>query len=70
MNKLQTLKIALLIVILAEEIKRARNNTILSEKYSEMKILDKDGQTLIHFTESDTPIDFIDENLAVSLKPN
>ncbi|PKE66665.1 hypothetical protein CW674_01020 [Macrococcoides caseolyticum] len=70
MRKLQALKIALLIVILAEEIKRVRNNTILSEKYSEMKILDKDGQTLIHFTESDMPIDFIDENLAVSLKPN
>ncbi|TDM32691.1 hypothetical protein ETI03_03050 [Macrococcoides canis] len=70
MNKLQALKIALLIVILAEEIKRARNYNILSDNYSEMKILDKNGQILIHFTESDTPIDFIDESLAVSLKPN
>ncbi|MDJ1152430.1 hypothetical protein QNJ25_00540 [Macrococcus caseolyticus] len=70
MRKLQALKIALLIVILAEEIKRARNYNILSDNYSEMKILDKNGQTLIHFTESDTPIDFIDESLAVSLKPN
>ncbi|QNR07768.1 hypothetical protein [Macrococcoides canis] len=70
MNKLQVLKVTLLIVILAEEIKRARNYSILSDKYSEMKILDKDGKTLIRFNESETPIDFKDESLAVSIKPN
>ncbi|TDL40589.1 hypothetical protein EVU91_01475 [Macrococcoides bohemicum] len=70
MNKLQLLKITLLIVILAEEIKRVRNFNILSDNYSEMKILDQDGKTLIRFNESDTPIEFYDGTLAVSLKSN
>ncbi|UTH10936.1 hypothetical protein [Macrococcoides canis] len=39
MNRLQTLKIALLIVILAEEIKRARKTKVIIGQYS-------DGPTL------------------------
>ena len=69
MNKLQLIKIALLIVILAEEIRSAKKNTILSSYYNQITVYNAKNKPVVTIDNTETPIN-INDNYKVSLIPN
>ncbi|MDU1625201.1 MAG: hypothetical protein E6855_08200 [Staphylococcus epidermidis] len=69
MNKLQLIKIALLIVILAEEIRSAKKKTILSSYYNQITVYNAKDKPVVTIDNTETPIN-INDNYKVSLTPN
>ncbi|MBA8777676.1 hypothetical protein HR081_12450 [Staphylococcus schleiferi subsp. coagulans] len=69
MNKLQVIKIALLIVILAEEIRNAGKNSVLSTLYKKLTVYDINDKPIVVVDKTKTPIT-VDEKYKVSLTPN
>ena len=66
---LKKLKIALLIVILAEEIRSAKNKTILSSYYNQITVYNAKDKPVVTIDNTETPIN-INDNYKVSLTPN
>ncbi|HEC2213247.1 TPA: hypothetical protein R1943_002483 [Staphylococcus delphini] len=69
MKRLQIIKIALLIIILAEEIKNTRKNSVLSTLYKKLTVYDINDKPIIVVDKTKTPIT-VDEKYKVSLTPN
>ncbi|WP_194750391.1 hypothetical protein [Staphylococcus chromogenes] len=69
MSKLKAIKIALLIVILAEEIRSARKNSVLSTLYKKLTVYDINDKPIVVVDKTQTPIT-VDEKYKVSLTPN
>ncbi|HAR5966541.1 TPA: hypothetical protein I1619_002450 [Staphylococcus pseudintermedius] len=69
MKRLQIIKIALLIVILAEEIRNARKNSVLSTLYKKLTVYDINDKPILVVDKTKTPIT-VDEKYKVSLTPN
>ena len=66
---LKKLKIALLIVILAEEIRNAKKKTILSSYYNQITVYNAKDKPVVTIDNTETPIN-INDNYKVSLTPN
>lgn len=66
---LKKLKIALLIVILAEEIRSAKKKTILSSYYNQITVYNAKDKPVVTIDNTETPIN-INDNYKVSLTPN
>lgn len=66
---LKKLKIALLIVILAEEIRSAKKKTILSSYYNQINVYNAKDKPVVTIDNTETPIN-INDNYKVSLTPN
>ncbi|WP_194746240.1 hypothetical protein [Staphylococcus chromogenes] len=69
MQLLKYAKTALLIVILAEEIRNARKNSVLSTLYKKLTVYDINGKPIVVVDKTQTPIT-VDEKYKVSLTPN
>ena len=69
MKLLKYVKIALLIVILAEEIRNARKNSVLSTLYKKLTVYDINDKPIVVVDKTQTPIT-VDEKYKVSLTPN
>ncbi|PTF91618.1 hypothetical protein [Staphylococcus chromogenes] len=69
MQLLKYAKIALLIVILAEEIRNARKNSVLSTLYKKLTVYDINDKPIVVVDKTQTPIT-VDEKYKVSLTPN
>ncbi|MCO4338428.1 hypothetical protein [Staphylococcus agnetis] len=69
MQLLKYAKIALLIVILAEEIRNARKNSVLSTLYKKLTVYDINDKPIVVVDKTKTPIT-VDEKYKVSLTPN
>ncbi|MDU2394580.1 hypothetical protein [Bacillus sp. (in: firmicutes)] len=63
------IKIALLIVILAEEIRSAKKKTILSSYYNQITVYNAKDKPVVTIDNTETPIN-INDNYKVSLTPN
>lgn len=66
---LKKLKIALLIVILAEEIRSAKKKTILSSYYNQITVYNAKDKPVVTIDNTEKPIN-INDNYKVSLTPN
>lgn len=66
---LKKLKIALLIVILAEEIRSAKKKTNLSSYYNQITVYNAKDKPVVTIDNTETPIN-INDNYKVSLTPN
>ncbi|WP_449126374.1 hypothetical protein [Staphylococcus chromogenes] len=69
MQLLKYAKIALLIVILVEEIRSARKNSVLSTLYKKLTVYDINDKPIVVVDKTQTPIT-VDEKYKVSLTPN
>lgn len=69
MQLLKYAKTALLIVILAEEIRNARKNSVLSTLYKKLTVYDINDKPIVVVDKTQTPIT-VDEKYKVSLTPN